>query len=78
MQELDPEGLALDIVDDGSAWNGCIELEIVVDETAIDWEELVEDERSEKDKACFAMDSLVELVWAAALWDAVDATADCK
>jgi hypothetical protein len=34
--ELDTEGLALDIVDDGGAWDGFIELEIVVDETAAD------------------------------------------
>jgi hypothetical protein len=69
--ELDTEGLALDIVDEGGTWDGFIELEIVVEEssllegsvveTAVDREELAEDEKSEEDEAWTVMDSLVEL-----------------
>jgi len=33
--ELDAEGLALDIVDDGGAWDGFIELGIVVEESSL-------------------------------------------
>jgi hypothetical protein len=36
MQELDTEGSALDIVNDAGAGDGFIELEIAVDETAVD------------------------------------------
>ena len=50
-QELDTEGLALDIVDDASAWDGFIKLEMVIKEAALDWEGLVKDERLKEDKA---------------------------
>ena len=33
--ELDTEGLALEIVDDGGVWGGLIELEIVVEESSL-------------------------------------------
>jgi len=60
-QELDTEGSALDIVDDVGAWGGFSELEIIVEETALDREGLVEDERLEEDEAWIVMDSLVKL-----------------
>jgi hypothetical protein len=86
--ELDTEGLALDIVDDGGTWDGFIGLEIVVEEssllegslveTAADWKELAEDERLEEDEAWTVMDSLVEMFWAAELREIIDAAADCE
>jgi hypothetical protein len=60
MQELDMDGLALDIIDDVGAWDRSIELEMVVEETAPDWEGLVEDERLEEE-GWIVMGSLVEL-----------------
>jgi hypothetical protein len=33
--ELDTEGLALEIVDDGGVWDGLIELEIVDEESSL-------------------------------------------
>jgi hypothetical protein len=66
----------LDIINDAGARDRFIELEIAINETTIDWEELVEDERSEKDEAWIVIGSLVELFWAAVLWDAVDAAID--
>jgi hypothetical protein len=77
-QELDREGSVWDIVGDAGASGGVFELEMVVEDTALDWEGLVEDETLEEDKAWAVLDSLVELFRATGHGEIVDAAASCK